>query len=145
MKKLFTVCLLVVGISPVFADPLVPVSVADQFKAALVNDMTFVYAHTSHNEDKGYFLTSLLQFGKYEGEYILAADFGGVASSGQAISIHKTYGIHVHAVPFILKNVPMNPSLANFLKYVEITPRYSFDEDARHGVLSYMVGAKVSY
>lgn len=119
-----------------------PSSLSDQFKAALVNDMAAVVGHTSHNENKAYFLTSLIQVGHFRNEYILGADFGGVGSNGSG---HLTYGLHWHIIPLILAYVPMNPDLAGFLSHVEITPRYSYDCDVNHGVLSYIFGAKISY
>lgn len=136
MKKMLIALALLVGPRIAFAD------VGDQFKAALVNDMAAVYGHTSHNEDKVYFLTSLVQVGHFKNDYIVGFDFGAVGSNNSG---HLSYGVHFHAVPFILSYVPMNPDLAAFLSHVEISPRYSYDEDVHHGVLSYIAGAKISY
>jgi len=138
MKKIILAIITMLAIShPVKADP-----IGDQFKAALVNDMAAVYGHTSHNEDKVYFLTSLIQLGHFKNEYIVGFDFGAVGSNNSG---HLSYGVHFHAVPFILTYVPMNPDLAGFLSHIEISPRYSYDEDVHHGVLSYIAGAKISY
>lgn len=115
---------------------------SDQFKAALVNDVTAVYGHTSHNEDKAYFLTSLIQVGHYKGDYILGFDFGGVGSNNSG---HLTYGVHLHLTDILVDKVPMNPALATFLKNIELSPRYSYDADVNHGVLTYILGAKFSY
>lgn len=117
-------------------------ALSDQFRAALVNDVTAVYGHTSHNEDKAYFLTSLVQVGHFHGDYILGLDFGAVGSNS---SSHLSYGAHLHLTDIVVAYVPMNPTLATFLKNVELSPRYSYDCDVNHGVLSYIIGAKFSY
>lgn len=115
---------------------------SDQFKASLVGDMAAVVGHTSHNENKAYLLTSLVQLGHHKGDYILGFDFGGVGSNGSG---HLTYGVHVHVTDLIVDYVPMNPTLSTFLKNIELSPRYSYDCDVNHGVLSYVLGAKFSY
>lgn len=126
--------------------PIVSEDVASQFLASLTKDMVAVYAHTSHNEDKVYALTSLIQVGHYRKDYVLSFDFGVVGTDGEkGVSFHKTYGAHLHILPMIVANVPMNPTLATFLSNVELTPRYSYDEDVRHGVLSYTLGARIAY
>lgn len=154
MKKIIGLLALVfavvaTGPKPAYAEdaPLVSESVADQFLASLTKDMVAVYAHTSHNEDKVYALTSLIQLGHYKKDYILSLDFGMVGSGfgENGISFHKTYGVHAHVLPWVVANVPMNPTLSAFLSNVELTPRYSYDEDVRHGVLSYTLGARVAY
>lgn len=136
MKKILFGLLLLVS-SQVKAEGL-----SDQFLAAITKDMAAVVAHTSHGTNKAEFLTSLIQVGHFNGEYILGLDAGVIGASD---SIRKTYGVHLHLTPFVIANVPMNIDLKGFLSHVELTPRWSFDEDSHSGVLSYVFGAKFSY
>lgn len=136
MKKI--IALLLLTGTPAFADM---GTVSDQFLASLTKDMAAVVSHTSKGTNKAEFLTSLIQLGHYKTDYILGFDFGLIGAE----SIRKTYGAHLHLTPFVLNHIPMNPDLAAFLSHVELTPRYSYDEDVNHGVLSYVFGAKISY
>lgn len=123
-------------------NPMVPPSVSDQFMASLTKSMVVVGVHTSHNQNKVEALDNLLQFGHYDGSYIVGVDFGII---GNTDSMRKTYGVNVRIVPLVLANVPMNPTLHEFLSHAFITPRYSFDEDDGHGVLGYTFGAEFGF
>ncbi len=123
-------------------NPMVPPSVSDQFLASLTKSLVVVGVHTSHDKNKVEALDNLLQFGHYQGSYIVGLNYGLI---GNTDSIRNTYGASANVMPIILQNVPMNPDLKAFLSHAYITPRISWDEDEGRWVKSYTYGAVFSF
>jgi hypothetical protein len=122
-----------------------PPTDVSQVAVTLLQHVTAVSEFTTHGQTKVQFLDGIFQAGHYQGDYIAAID-GGVSNSlVETGHLAGTAGIHVHVISFLNNFFGINPSLGQTLSMLEVTPRYSYDWDVRHGVLGFTFGARIPF
>ena len=130
MRKLllfiFIVALFFVGTRPAYAEA----SVMDQFSVALLGHLETVVETTTRGKTNGELLATPIQIGRWDGAYIVGADFGVLGNvKPQTIGqqgYNWTAGVHVHLSPLIRRIVPKISPSYPALASLEINPRVSY-------------------
>ncbi len=147
MKKLILTGFLFLSLSFIKKEANASDTPQDQILASLLQHVVGVTEFTSHGNTKLEFLDGILQFGHYEGDYIFALD-GGFANSvtpDAAGRLSTTWGGHIHLISAFNNLTGLNPSLGIVLDHLELTPRWSYDTDVRHGVFGVTFGAVIPF
>jgi hypothetical protein len=119
----------------------------DQLLLSLIGHVTAVSEATTKGQIKVQFLDGLVNFGHYQGDYIVSLDAGFSDSLSPDAEGHlaATYGAHLHVISGVNKLLNVSPTLGATLDMLELTPRISYDEDVHKWVKGICFGAQIRF
>lgn len=127
------IAILLLAALPSFADAL-----RDQIDATLLGHVETTTEFTTRGEARLQLLDTVILIGKFDGQYLAGIDLGFLGDAkpdtSQRTGVNYTAGIKFHLAPIIRKKVTLAPEW-DFLRALEINPRWSYDFTAHRGVL----------